>query len=121
MFISKIKTQAAGPRALFAGPRLLITGLALFAVLFAADARATTPPDSFADLAERLLPSVVNISTTQTIKNPQAGLEMPQFPPGSPLEEFFKAIPQFRLKDGFELGYFVGNITFVPKLELQWD
>ena len=36
------------------------------------------------------------------------------------LEEFLKAIPQFRLKDGFELGYFVGNITFVPKLELQW-
>lgn len=37
------------------------------------------------------------------------------------LEEILKAIPQFRLKDGFELGYFVGNITFVPKLELQWD
>ena len=25
-------------------------------------------PDSFADLAEKLMPSVVNISTTQTIK-----------------------------------------------------
>jgi hypothetical protein len=25
------------------------------------------------------------------------------------------------VKDGFELGYFVGNITFVPALELQWD
>jgi cytochrome P450 len=37
------------------------------------------------------------------------------------LEEILKAIPQFRLKDGFELGWFVGNITFVPKLELQWD
>jgi len=36
------------------------------------------------------------------------------------LEEFLKAVPQFRLKDGFEPGYFVGNITFVPKLELQW-
>ena len=83
MFISKIKTRAAGPR-------VLIAGLALVATLFATDAGAATPPDSFADLAERLLPSVVNISTTQTIKNPQAGLEMPQFPPGSPLEEFFK-------------------------------
>ncbi|TAN64282.1 MAG: DegQ family serine endoprotease [Magnetospirillum sp.] len=83
MFISKIKTRSPGPR-------FLIAGLALVAVLFASEARATTPPDSFADLAERLLPSVVNISTTQTIKNPQAGLEMPQFPPGSPLEEFFK-------------------------------
>ena len=83
MFISKIKTSAAGSR-------VMVAGLALVAVLFSAEAGATTPPDSFADLAERLLPSVVNISTTQTIKNPQGGLEMPQFPPGSPLEEFFK-------------------------------
>ncbi len=36
------------------------------------------------------------------------------------LEEFLGSVPQFRLKDGFELGYFVGNITFVPELELQW-
>ncbi len=49
-------------------------------------------PDSFADLAEELLPSVVNISTTQVLKGPLArnGLPFPQFPPGSPFEEFFK-------------------------------
>ena len=49
-------------------------------------------PDSFADLAERLLPAVVNISTTQTIKESTAqnAPEIPQFPPGSPFEEFFK-------------------------------
>ena len=49
-------------------------------------------PDSFADLAERLLPAVVNISTTQTIKESAAqnAPEIPQFPPGSPFEEFFK-------------------------------
>jgi serine protease Do len=50
--------------------------------------------DSFAELAERLLPSVVNISTTQTIKSDRgrehSGPEIPQFPPGSPFEEFFK-------------------------------
>ena len=46
-------------------------------------------PDSFADLAARLLPSVVNVSTTQVVEgNP--GIEMPQLPPGSPFEEFFK-------------------------------
>ena len=46
-------------------------------------------PDSFADLAERLMPSVVNISTTQTIKT--NGNPLPfQFPPGSPFEEMFK-------------------------------
>ena len=47
-------------------------------------------PASFADLAETLLPAVVNISTTQTVKNPERVPEMPQFPPGSPFEEFFK-------------------------------
>ena len=33
---------------------------------------------------------MVNISTTQTIKNPERIPEMPQFPPGSPFEDFFK-------------------------------
>ncbi|MFS0850401.1 cytochrome P450 [Novosphingobium panipatense] len=37
------------------------------------------------------------------------------------LELFLQEIPQFRFKDGFELRYFVGNITFVPRLELQWS
>jgi serine protease Do len=46
-------------------------------------------PDSFADLAERLMPSVVNISTTQTIKTSTSQLPF-QFPPGSPFEEMFK-------------------------------
>ena len=73
---------------------MLAAGLMLVATMMhtvAAEAEAASvPPASFADLAERLLPSVVNISTTQTIKTAQAGPEMPQFPPGSPLEEFFK-------------------------------
>jgi serine protease Do len=56
---------------------------------------ARTAPDSFADLAEKLLPAVVNVSTTQTIKTASGehgkrGPEIPQFPPGSPFEEFFK-------------------------------
>jgi len=46
-------------------------------------------PDSFADLAEKLMPSVVNISTTQTIKT--SAKQFPfEFPPGSPFEEMFK-------------------------------
>jgi serine protease Do len=47
-------------------------------------------PGSFADLAEKLMPSVVNISTTQTVvtrSNPFPGFE---FPPGSPFEDMFK-------------------------------
>ena len=50
-----------------------------------------TPPASFADLAERLLPAVVNISTTQTITGNADLGDMPdlQLPPGSPFEQFF--------------------------------
>ena len=46
-------------------------------------------PDSFADLAEKLMPSVVNISTTQTVKTTSNQFPF-QFPPGSPFEEMFK-------------------------------
>ena len=64
------------------------------AALASSAASARPAPDSFADLAEKLLPSVVNISTTQTMKSERghehARPEMPQFPPGSPFEEFFR-------------------------------
>lgn len=59
----------------------------LAALAFQASARGA--PDSFADLAERLSPAVVNISTTQTVEG-RDGQEMPQLPPGSPFEDFFK-------------------------------
>ena len=70
--------------ALVAG--VLITG-ASFAMTSVTEAR--TAPESFADLAAELLPKVVNISTTQTIEG-REGMEMPQLPPGSPFEDFFK-------------------------------
>ena len=47
-------------------------------------------PESFADLAERLMPSVVNINYNTTVvtnTNPFKGF---QFPPGSPFEDMFK-------------------------------
>lgn len=56
-------------------------------------------PDSFADLAARLLPAVVNVSTTQTVKGDSddedegggddQGPQIPSFPQGSPFEKFF--------------------------------
>jgi serine protease Do len=73
---------------------------AIAAALLLAAASLATPraaaarpgPDGFADLAARLLPAVVNISSTQTLK-PEAGehggSEMPELPPGSPFEQFF--------------------------------
>ena len=49
---------------------------------------AKSAPESFANLAEALSPSVVNISTTTVVA--QKSREMPSFPPGSPFEDFFK-------------------------------
>ncbi len=46
-------------------------------------------PESFADLADKLMPSVVNISTTQTVKTTTNQFPF-QFPPGSPFGEMFK-------------------------------
>ncbi|HCW68886.1 MAG TPA: serine protease, partial [Thalassospira lucentensis] len=51
-------------------------------------ANARPAPDSFADLAERLLPSVVNIATSQMVADRQ-GPDF-QFPPGSPFEDLFR-------------------------------
>lgn len=49
-----------------------------------------TAPDSFADMVEDLLPAVVNISSTQKAEEPSDYPGMPQFPPGSPFEDFFE-------------------------------
>jgi serine protease Do len=58
----------------------------------APQAVARPAPESFADLAERLLPAVVNISSSQlvTAHGGQQGPDFPVFPPGSPFEQFFK-------------------------------
>ncbi|MFH1804359.1 MAG: DegQ family serine endoprotease [Pseudomonadota bacterium] len=79
-------------KALYSPARKKITA-ALVIVLFGVTgivqpALARTAPDSFADLAERLLPAVVNISTTQ-ISTQQQGPDF-QFPPGSPFEDLFR-------------------------------
>jgi len=52
-------------------------------------ANAKPVPESFADLAEKLMPSVVNISTTQTVRTTTNQFPF-QFPPGSPFGEMFK-------------------------------
>ena len=62
----------------------------VFTIVFASiKVTAADRPSSFADKVEELSPSVVNISTTTLVNNRQ-GAEMPQFPPGSPFEDFFK-------------------------------
>jgi serine protease Do len=48
-------------------------------------------PDGIADVAEKVIDAVVNISTSQTVeaKGGEGRGAMPQLPPGSPFEEFF--------------------------------
>lgn len=74
------------------GPnQYLIMGVTTFValILLTLNAYARSAPGSFADLAEKLSPAVVNISTTQTVKNDRQGA-FPQLPPGHPFEDFFK-------------------------------
>ena len=69
---------------------LVVSFAVAFTILFVSfGLSAAQRPDSFADEVEKLSPSVVNISTT-TIVNDGPSVDMPQFPPGSPFEEFFK-------------------------------
>ena len=68
-----------------------VLGLALAQPILVAPAAARDAPESFADLVDKLMPTVVNITTTQNV--PQQGQrlrDMPQLPPGSPFEELFK-------------------------------
>ena len=61
----------------------------LFILNFSSFTNVKAVPESFADLAEKLMPSVVNISTTQTVRTSSNQFPF-QFPPGSPFEEMFK-------------------------------
>ena len=79
--------------------------LSLFSMALTPSAQASggipgTGDVSLADLAERLLPSVVNISSTQKILTGEDFPDMPHFPPGSPFEDFFN---EFMKQYGEEL------------------
>ena len=60
-------------------------------------------PSSFADLAEKLMSSVVNISTTQTVTTNRNPFPF-QFPPGSPFEDMFKEFGIPETRKAFALG-----------------
>jgi serine protease Do len=82
-----------------------------FIVSFLPHVSAQSAPESFADLAERLMPSVVNISTTTTVvtnSNPFPGF---QFPPGSPFEDMFKEFgtPQKRKSAALGSGFIIDS------------
>lgn len=91
-------------------------------------------PASFANLAEKLLPAVVNISSTQKMEDTGDIVPpLPNFPQGSPFEDFFEqfmdrrggmgapAIPQSSLGSGFvidaEQGLIVTNNHVIQDAE----
>jgi len=75
---------------------------------FSINSNSKTVPASFADLAERLMPSVVNISTTQTVTTTTNPFPF-QFPPGSPFEDMFKEFgtPQERKSSALGSGFII--------------
>ncbi len=69
--------------------KLIFKTLFFLFILNFSFANSKPVPESFADLADKLMPSVVNISTTQTVRSTTNQYPF-QFPPGSPFGEMFK-------------------------------
>ena len=88
--------------------KIKIFFLTLLVINFSSFVSAQNAPESFADLAERLMPSVVNISTTQTIVTNVNPFPF-QFPPGSPFEDMFKefSTPQKRKASALGSGFII--------------
>lgn len=78
------------------GLRPLMAALAVGALVGASSVPAAARgPDGIADVAEKVIDSVVNISTSSTVEAKNSGEggnrgAMPQLPPGSQFEEFFE-------------------------------
>ncbi len=81
----------------------------LLSIVFTINAIAQNIPNTFADLAEKLMPSVVNISTTQTVITRSNPFPNFQFPPGSPFEDMFKEFgtPQERKSAALGSGFII--------------
>ncbi len=76
--------------------------------VFSVQSSSKNVPESFADLAEKLMPSVVNISTTQTVVTNSNPFPF-QFPPGSPFGDMFKEFgtPQERKSSALGSGFII--------------
>lgn len=122
-----VSTTKSSPWRPFGGALKRGGALALAAALalplgMARPLEARGAPESFADLADKVSPAVVNITTSATVAAPTE--QMPNFPPGSPFEELFRdfGVPEMQndsaprrsaaLGSGFvisEDGYIVTN------------
>ncbi len=81
------KRSAGALRALVMAAALAVP-VATFSPVLAVPARAQQGPASVADLSEKLIGAVVNISTSQKVTQPP-NLPKPRAPEGSPFQEFF--------------------------------
>ncbi|MEO0822042.1 MAG: DegQ family serine endoprotease [Pseudomonadota bacterium] len=81
--------RSAGHRAM-RGFVAAVLSLALVVAALPGEALARSAPSSFADLAERLSPAVVNISTAQNVERPERGAPEQQVPEGNPFEDLFR-------------------------------
>ena len=88
--------------------KIKILFITFFIINFSFFANSQDVPESFADLAEKLMPSVVNISTKQTVITNNNPFPF-QFPPGSPFEEMFKEFgtPQKRKASALGSGFII--------------
>ena len=88
--------------------------LTFLVINFSSFVNAQNAPQSFADLAEKLMPSVVNISTTQTIVTNVNPFPF-EFPPGSPFEDMFKefSTPQKRKASALGSGFIINDSGIV--------
>ena len=88
--------------------KIKIITFIIFFINYINFSHAKDGPASFADLAEKLMPSVVNISTTQTVVTSTNPFPF-QFPPGSPFEDLFKdfGTPQERKASALGSGFII--------------
>ncbi len=86
----------------------------LFSLSISIQSNSKPVPASFADLAEKLMPSVVNISTSTTVVTNTNPLPF-QFPPGSPFEDMFKEFgtPQERKSAALGSGFIIDESGIV--------
>ena len=79
-----------------------------FCFSFSVYSNSQSVPESLADLAEKLMPSVVNISTTQTVVTNNNPFPF-TFPPGSPFEDMFREFgtPQERKSSALGSGFII--------------
>ena len=90
---------------------LLAVPLFLFALMLSVSAHARPAPDSFADLVDELLPTVVNISTTQAVEQGRGSEEFEEF-----FREFFERRgqrPQQRRQNSLGSGFIIDPAGYI--------